>query len=120
MRKVITSANYDNSKVRKTLCGGHSLTIPDDTLSLKEIIKRAVQGQPLPPMPELADEMVTFDERDFSQLDIVEQKQLEDEITQKINAGESKLKDIADGIVKHRTAKANPKKSKAQPLEPEV
>jgi hypothetical protein len=91
MRKVITSATYSGSKGE--INNSPSLTVPDQTLTIRELLQRHTRGLPMP-SHKLGEPMYNedFELPDMKTLDLVERDELKMKIDEQITENQQTIK----------------------------
>lgn len=88
--RIKNSANANDFPKNYRDCGGKSATVPDQTLSLREIVKRYTRGVPLPMVAGGYFDEEENDGVDIRTMDIVEVDEMVKAAREKINDNESK------------------------------
>lgn len=106
--KVFNSLNAHTRKNNALTCTQPSQTVPDQSMSIKELLKRHVQGLDLQGGKEpLFDEDETSDGINIATLDLVDLQNMRNKINEKINAFEQARKNKAKQAEKQKAEAKN-------------
>lgn len=110
--KVVNSLTYDHAKVKGEVFTKPSLTIPDQTMSLREILDRYSRGLPVDGM---AGEPIYHGEEDempdFRRMDLAEIQEYRENIQQFVNDTKDKYQAEQADIKSKKAAAAAEQKS---------
>lgn len=122
MEKIVFATNYNglSAKDKGEVHKKPSMTVPDKTISLRELLLRHVQGMPLPNMPQGVQPYYNEEVEipDLRKLDLTEIDELRRNTTNEINYQKERLAKLNTekrAIIEERKAAENSQLASQQP-----